>query len=334
MNGRFSQPLLHTHVITVGAYRLQSENDRGQPLAFGKTRELTEIMLQHNEQGAPRLIAIEFPEGPHAGERYDADITFCQNPTCRCGHVKLRLLPNPPGGIEESAPEFCFELDLIEQALATAEDEGEEYDRNMGQAFVEQMGEEDWQLLWELYYTSKRIMTEKTPDDELETYFPAAEIEASSTMVGFNEILPFSGDLQVEVDGNRYLFGDQYCVRTDCNCTEAYLTLLEMVTEDRIEKPDMAVISVDYRTGQWQIENLAGVDTGLLGLLAKQLITRENRTRIEERHNRLRALYRLYKRAHHTPTRSTTTRKVGRNDPCPCGSRKKYKKCCMILAQV
>jgi preprotein translocase subunit SecA len=22
------------------------------------------------------------------------------------------------------------------------------------------------------------------------------------------------------------------------------------------------------------------------------------------------------------------TRKVGRNDPCPCGSNKKYKKCC------
>ncbi len=24
----------------------------------------------------------------------------------------------------------------------------------------------------------------------------------------------------------------------------------------------------------------------------------------------------------------TTTPKVGRNDPCPCGSGKKYKKCC------
>jgi uncharacterized protein YecA (UPF0149 family) len=24
-----------------------------------------------------------------------------------------------------------------------------------------------------------------------------------------------------------------------------------------------------------------------------------------------------------------STRKVGRNDPCPCGSGKKYKKCCL-----
>jgi len=27
-------------------------------------------------------------------------------------------------------------------------------------------------------------------------------------------------------------------------------------------------------------------------------------------------------------TNSTTSRKIGRNDPCPCGSGKKYKKCC------
>jgi uncharacterized protein YecA (UPF0149 family) len=26
--------------------------------------------------------------------------------------------------------------------------------------------------------------------------------------------------------------------------------------------------------------------------------------------------------------RDATGRKIGRNDPCPCGSGKKYKKCC------
>jgi uncharacterized protein YchJ len=25
-----------------------------------------------------------------------------------------------------------------------------------------------------------------------------------------------------------------------------------------------------------------------------------------------------------------SSRKVGRNDSCPCGSRKKYKKCCLV----
>ena len=30
----------------------------------------------------------------------------------------------------------------------------------------------------------------------------------------------------------------------------------------------------------------------------------------------------------HTPMR-ITNRKIGRNDPCPCGSNKKFKKCCI-----
>jgi uncharacterized protein YecA (UPF0149 family) len=38
--------------------------------------------------------------------------------------------------------------------------------------------------------------------------------------------------------------------------------------------------------------------------------------------------------AHHTPV-ATFVRgapKVGRNDPCPCGSGKKHKKCCLETA--
>jgi SWIM/SEC-C metal-binding protein len=34
------------------------------------------------------------------------------------------------------------------------------------------------------------------------------------------------------------------------------------------------------------------------------------------------------------PTRPTVSTKVGRNDPCPCGSRKKFKKCCGVAGSV
>jgi preprotein translocase subunit SecA len=71
---------------------------------------------------------------------------------------------------------------------------------------------------------------------------------------------------------------------------------------------------------------------------------------VKQRHENLRLVYENYcKRAHlHFPTTKAivapTSRtsiqdsssfdnplapKVGRNDPCPCGSGKKYKKCCM-----
>ena len=31
----------------------------------------------------------------------------------------------------------------------------------------------------------------------------------------------------------------------------------------------------------------------------------------------------------HKPTRPAAIGRVGRNDPCPCGSKRKFKKCCM-----
>jgi SWIM/SEC-C metal-binding protein len=34
-------------------------------------------------------------------------------------------------------------------------------------------------------------------------------------------------------------------------------------------------------------------------------------------------------RALHPPTPTRSVNLVGRNDPCPCGSGKKYKQCCM-----
>ena len=58
-------------------------------------------------------------------------------------------------------------------------------------------------------------------------------------------------------------------------------------------------------------------------------------TRLELHHRIMQSVY-----AHHDLTRvkrqiqsverpiATRAAKVGRNDPCPCGSGKKYKKCC------
>ena len=33
---------------------------------------------------------------------------------------------------------------------------------------------------------------------------------------------------------------------------------------------------------------------------------------------------------HPLPTLRNPGPKIGRNDPCPCGSRRKFKRCCML----
>jgi uncharacterized protein YecA (UPF0149 family) len=53
--------------------------------------------------------------------------------------------------------------------------------------------------------------------------------------------------------------------------------------------------------------------------MANQRINGKTRTLID---------FQAYGRPTIKPSKANITPKVGRNDPCPCGSGKKYKKCC------
>ena len=53
-------------------------------------------------------------------------------------------------------------------------------------------------------------------------------------------------------------------------------------------------------------------------------------TKLQARHKKLCAIYaHARNRARATIADSLSQQSVGRNDPCPCGSGKKFKKCCM-----
>ena len=286
-------------------------------------------MLELNKRNATAPIRIEFLGGAHAGEHYNANHSFCPNPVCTCGYLELTLSRDATEEGEASSPEFRFEVDILEKTLITSGEGARKYDRNMARAFIEQMTEEDWQMLWGLYAGYKRKITQETPDAELKTNFPVAEIEASSFTVGFHEILPFGEDITLEMDGRSFLLDDQYCVRTQCGCTDCFITLIEEGRSGQdAEEEYLPTLEVDYRSGRWRVANQGGEAITLLERLAQNLVSEENRALLEGRHNRLRSLYLMYQRAHHQPKHSAT-HKVGRNDPCPCGSGKKYKKCCM-----
>jgi len=49
---------------------------------------------------------------------------------------------------------------------------------------------------------------------------------------------------------------------------------------------------------------------------------------LKKRHRNLRLLYQNYKKKNNKESDDVSKRKIGRNEPCPCGSGKKYKICC------
>jgi hypothetical protein len=90
------------------------------------------------------------------------------------------------------------------------------------------------------------------------------------------------------------------------------------------------VIFLDYKTANWSIEKTACEDGEFLNRIGKKLSSGEYPLFFRRHHARLKSLYRLYKKRLDTSSAPVhADRKVGRNDPCPCGSGKKYKKCCL-----
>jgi hypothetical protein len=287
-------------------------------------------MLEKIKTAERSKIEFTFPSGEHAGERYGVELGFCPNPVCRCGTVSIRAKPDQSTS-EAFVPSFEFSVDVIKKELDTSRGNASKYNRNFGSAFVDHLKDEDWALLIALFYDYKRKITDEVSDEELDAQFPADEIEYSSAMIGFNEILPYAEDKTLHIGDRRFLLDEQYCVRPGCNCSDVAVSLLGLGEKHETSHlTDCPVIFLDYKTAGWRIERTASEDTELLNRIAKQLSTEEYTFLFESHHERLKSLYRLYKKRYDVnPTPVHADRKVGRNDPCPCGSGKKYKKCCL-----
>ena len=165
-------------------------------------------------------------------------------------------------------------------------------------------------------------------------YFPKiAEKETRTAFVLNDPDLP-SGD---------YSFIDTYCDDPDCDCRRVIFYVISSATR----KP-MAVIAYGWEDKRFYAKWFGDNDPEMLNdlkgpalnvgspqskyapallKLVKELI--QDKAYVE----RLKNHYALFK-AHikktkgvKSPARSANI--IGRNDPCPCGSGKKYKKCCL-----
>ncbi|NDL67374.1 SEC-C metal-binding domain-containing protein [Anaerotalea alkaliphila] len=95
-------------------------------------------------------------------------------------------------------------------------------------------------------------------------------------------------------------------------------SLAEEIDLDAVTGDTEVVLAIDYEKlyynmlaakADW-LYNLAGWDA---------LLTQEKRAEIKKTYNSTRTVVK--------------DKKIGRNDPCPCGSGRKYKQCCMSKAQ-
>lgn len=277
------------------------------------------MIFEHDKKSGKITAILNAGESTQA---YECLPTVCMNPVCDCNDVFLKLertdeTHNVGINIEERT--------LIERENVSTIDE-------FANRLFEQLDESDFKILKNVYAWHKQSGSEKADYSQLYVEFPKDEVEREGTMILYNYALPHANRFDVTLEGILYAVEDSYCVKNKCHCTEAVLCFYPVsnedtngYTEDEIDNLAFSMW-VDYQSKTWTLDDKSQVKHLGASQARSALENRYNNfyALVRQRHQRLKLLYGNYLKTLH-PEKN---QKVGRNEPCPCGSGKKYKKCC------
>ena len=299
---------------------------KSHSLKEGGTRQ---TMIEfHKKQDAfvyPLSASFIFGKGEHKGERYRVRPRVCENPLCSCQDVEFVLEAVDDGNRYE------FSLDIEERRLTRQKDRAlSAPNANFARSFLKELDSKQWNEIQISFFSAKAHIVKNCDIEQLDPEFPMEEIESDGTMVSWHEIFPYAADIVAKDDAAEYVFDDQYCISSTCSCKNVVLAIIAIENGEALNDDSPPVVRYSYGTRKWTVE--PSTDDGslsvekIMSLLLRSLPDLPER--LKERHRIMRRLYGKYRRKHGFVEAVQPTPKIGRNDPCPCGSGKKYKKCC------
>jgi uncharacterized protein YchJ len=155
----------------------------------------------------------------------------------------------------------------------------------------------------------------------------------SGAMRGYWEVFDESGrvfSFEFAHEDRRYLIVDQYCLNPTCDCQTVSLAF---ATTDESEQSaeDVFAILVDLKM-KYQIEFSTIPKKKVRQIVAAWLQAQPNvQETIAYRYQKMKEVGGLTlerSRKQEIVQQDAARMDIGRNAPCPCGSGKKYKKCC------
>src|SRR5271165_3009913 len=145
-----------------------------------------------------------------------------------------------------------------------------------------------------------------------------------------DESLPYAKPVEFTLGAQTWLLDDQHCVRAKCSCQEAALSFFELCPSAQYSGlGSEPTLCIRYVYDTRQIEPLSGAKDGRRSGQDFVDALREVLPNLDSVLAKRQALLRrLYRRALSRKTIRLQAPKPGRNELCPGGSGKKYKKCC------
>lgn len=283
-------------------------------------------------QGKQNLLMIELPDAkPVALVDY-----YCTNPGCDCKDVLLELCDFTPSQkfdntVEEASLKrlASFYVNTQDWTLHGMEmlvknRPIEPYLRD----FSKSLTKDARVLLRRRLQEAKAYARDGAPNLPALAYQPGQ-------CVPFVEIYPehTPNQFQFQHMGTQYLVDDQYCIDPACTCNEAVLTYVSLTHDDGVNSHRF-VLRLSLATGTYTVEQANGYSTEEMRQIHNAYMAHIHRNLglFRRRYAKMKAYGRTQIPAASKPARRSApivkSSKIGRNDPCPCGSGKKFKKCC------
>ncbi len=264
-------------------------------------------------------------------EIYECNLSTCANPVCACGIVYLDLIPKQAKHKnKDELPVRKVEIDIDKKSLGYKDrKQVPEENLKFAELFLREMDENDFQILYKSHFAIKNKISEEASPDSIDAVFDYHEVEYNGLMSAYNDVLPYGDQLQVKINGRQCLVLDQYCLLPKCPCTDTTLNIM-VIDEVGNAMEDLCAISLNYRKKKWELIEEYSIPLNLKTVRSSM----EDQfpdiyKRLQTRHTKLKAIYAHCKKMYYSTNEKLQLPKVGRNDPCPCGSGKKYKKCCL-----
>lgn len=284
-----------------------------------------------------------FSQGAHKDESYEVIILVpLLRMTEACTTLRLEI-----SSVEKPHLFYTIGIDTENRCVAILDKSGH-VERNFAKSFIDELDNHDWGFL-KLY---NRVITNRK--SEAFTEFETLEVDFSEQVQGIEkngyyiayvELFPNAKYPMIMYKDEQYYIEDAYFITHNAPKTDCGLSCMVMERGGSYdwENPKSRFAMFDYEKQAYTpFKEGEYYDQAFFAEVQRQLP--DFASLVKQRHANLRLVYENYcKRAHlHFPTpvssdqngkplNSLLAPKVGRNDPCPCGSGKKYKKCCMPL---
>lgn len=271
-------------------------------------------------------VRARFESGPLAGTEFIGTARICDKPACICDLVHFKLAKsNGKGEV------FSFAL----EAHGRRADNGgptSGRDASFARSMARSLTESEWCDLLVAYTKAKEAVTEAVDIQNLPVYFPESD---GSTIFWYRGVLPHAAPFRFQIGHERVDAFDSYCVIPECPCTEGLLTFVRPGSDHRGLPEDYSEVRLSYSERAFvatvrEAKREAAKPQALVDALVRDIP--DVWERIRTRHENIKALYGRFRtetQAQPTAPSLPRAKTVGRNDPCPCGSDKKFKKCCL-----